>query len=201
MPFETEVLADWKILVAQWLSLAWPQAISGVTPGSWLDTELSLPEADSAQPFVWRARLRADAGWTTARYAACATSRGGEYTWRRSFLPPNQFVELRPDGLSLRQVLPSAPGRSKLRSYECSFCADPEVGRSLRYLAGRLGPWLGAEVAAQAESIQQNVVAFGYAPTHQSGSSGAEPAFREWLRRRIPALRRERGREPAPIFR
>jgi TetR/AcrR family transcriptional repressor of bet genes len=203
MPFETEVQADWKILVAQWLSLAWSQPIDGAAMESWLDAELLLPESGSSQPIAWRAVLRADAGWTAARYAACARAlvRDGEYPWRRWFLPPNQCVELRPDGLSLRQVLPSAPGRSKIRGYELSFCADRAGARVLRYLAGRLGPWLGRELAAQAESIQQNVVAFGYEPTHRSGAIGAELAFRDWLRRKIPALRRERSREPAPMFR
>ncbi len=203
MPFEIEVLADWKILGAQWLSLAWPVAGAGRASPSWLDTTLTLPEAGSAQPFVWHANLRANAGWTSARYAACAraASRDGEIRWRRTFLPPNQFVELRPDGLSLRQVLPSAPGRSKIRGYELSFCANPAAARALRYLAGRLSPWLGRELAAQAESIQQNVVAFGYMPTHLPPVAGAEGAFRDWLRRRIPALRRERGREAPPIFR
>ncbi len=200
-PFEREVLADWKILAAQWLSLGWTQPTPGGATGSWTDTELSVPDADSSQPYVWRAHLRDDAGWTAARYAACAARRAGEYAWRRTFLPPNQFFELRPDGLSLRQVLPCAPGRSRVRGHELSFCADPDAARALRYLAGRLGPWLGPEVLAQAESIQLNVVAFGYAPTYRTSVSGAEQAFREWLRRRIPALRHERGREPAPIFR
>ena len=101
----------------------------------------------------------------------------------------------------MRQVLPVAPGRSKIHGFELSCCADPAAARALRYLAGRLGPWLGPEVGPLAESIQQNVVAFGYEPTHRALAVGAELAFRAWLRRRIPALRRDRGREPAPMFR
>ncbi len=201
-PLETEVRADWKVLVAQWLSLAWPETNASGASIPWLDAQLRLPEPGSAQPFVWHAHLRAQAGWTSARYAACASalSQDGEYAWRRSFLPPNQFVELRPDGLSLRQVFPTAAGRSKIRAYELSFCAEPRSARAVRYLAGRLGPWLNLELAAQAESIQQNVVAFGYEPTHRPTGIGAEVAFREWLRHKIPALRRERGREAAPMF-
>jgi len=202
MPFETEVLADWKILAAQWLSLGLPDALPGAA-AYWLDHELLLPESGATQPIVWHAHLRPDAGWTAARYAACARAlaHDGDYPWRRIFLPPNQFVEQRPDGLSLRQVLPSAPGRSKIRGYELSYCANSASARALRYLAGRLGPWLGRAICAQAESIQQNVVAFGYEPTHRSVAIGAELAFRAWLRRRLPALRRDRGPEPAPIFR
>jgi len=203
VPTETEVRADWKILVAQWLSLAWPQTIVAATPAYWLAPALLLPEEGAWQAFVWHAHLRAHAGWSSARYAACARTlaRDGDFLWQRSFLPPNQFIERRPDGLSLRQVLPVAPGRSKIRGIELSYCIDPAVAQALRYLAGRLGPWLGPEVGLLAESVQQNVVAFGYEPTHRAVAIGAELTFREWLRRRIPALQRDRGREGAPIFR
>jgi TetR/AcrR family transcriptional repressor of bet genes len=203
MPAESEVQADWKILCAQWLSLAWPHAIAGLTAACWLAPALLLPEQGASQPFVWHAHLRAHACWTGARYAACARAlaRDGEFLWQRTFVPPNQFIERRPDGLSLRQVLPVAPGRSRIRAFELSLCTDPAAAQALRYLAGRLAPWLGPEVGRLAESIQHNVVAFGYEPAQRAAAIGAEPAFREWLRRRIPALRRDRGREPAPMLR
>jgi len=206
---EIGVGADWKIVVEQWLAAAFPDLRSGA--GMWTEVQTRFGEAPTLQsprPAPWPASewsavlARAVAAWTPARYqtilaaaneAAGADPAAGAARWRRVFLPPNQLVELRPDGLTICQVLSEPAGRCRVRSFEYSFLDVPRAAEALRRLGRRLSPGLGVESLAQAESIQQGIVAFGYGAASASDATPALAAFRRSLRRRLPLLRRERA--------
>jgi hypothetical protein len=119
---EIEVAADWKIVVEQWLGNALPEdlprraarASSARSDALWDQTRLA--DKDPSQVIDWSAVLvREPQAWSAARYRAWPRSfgagGGGDYRWRRLFLPPNQLIEARPDGLSILQALPIAPGK------------------------------------------------------------------------------------------
>jgi TetR/AcrR family transcriptional repressor of bet genes len=201
--------ADWKIVVEQCLASAFADLRTGA--GMWSEAQTRLAEAptlDSPRPAPWPVSewsavlAPAVASWTAARYrnilaaaneASGADLAAGAARWRRVFLPPNQLIELRPDGLTIWQVLPEPAGRSRVRAFEFSFADDPRAALALRRLARRLSPGLGVESLTQAESIQQGIVAFGYGAASATDASPAQVAFRKSLRRRLPLLRRERA--------
>jgi hypothetical protein len=79
-----------------------------------------------------------------------------------------------------------------VRRFDQTFCATPRLGRNLRRLADRLAPALQPPSLESAASIQQGLVALGYEADERGAPLRAQAAFRSWLRRRIPALRRER---------
>jgi len=200
-----EVSADWKVVVEQWLSCMPGDAAERPGRSPWESTELQVPPApgpksaasESAPAFSWRARLATPPrGWSAARYvrlaAAGTPGAAAGASWQRVWLPPNQIIERRPDGLSIWQVLPIGPARSRVRRFDYTFCTTPRLARALRRLAARMTPALQPPALAVAASIQQGLVAFGYEPAGRGAPMRAQAAFRAWLRWRIPALRRER---------
>jgi TetR/AcrR family transcriptional repressor of bet genes len=204
-----EVHADWKVVVEQWLTSLFPDDAERPAVSAWEFAELELPAAaafksaasEAVPPFIWHARLaRPPTCWTSARYLRLCeglasdedVSWAADARWQRVFLPPNQLIERRPDGLSIWQVVPVSAARSRVRRFDQTFCATPRLGRNLRRLADRLAPALQPPSLESAASIQQGLVALGYEADERGAPLRAQAAFRSWLRRRIPALRRER---------
>jgi len=171
---EIPVAADWKLVVEQWLALASPHA-----------TASSEALADR---LVWQSRPLRSAGWSESRYGQLIgqlTGCSSQDEWRCEFLPPNQLLERRPDGLSVLQVFPTGAGRSHLRRLDFTVLAPDEVARAIRSLARRIGPYARRATCEYAESWQSGVVEFGY-----RGSSAAAPSaltgwFRDWCAKRL----------------
>jgi hypothetical protein len=113
-------------------------------------------------------------------------------SWRRRFIAPNQLIETRPDGASVLQALPSAPGRCLLRRLDYTRLPPEDNARAALYLARRLGPYTRRIAWQAAESIQKGLIEFGY-----EGTAGPDaPAvlwFRRFLAARIPALTLDRA--------
>jgi phenylpropionate dioxygenase-like ring-hydroxylating dioxygenase large terminal subunit len=59
-------------------------------------------------------------------------------TVRRRLIWPNLFVEERPDGIMIRQVLPLGRGRSRVRVSRYGPASADRVVRAMAYLAARL---------------------------------------------------------------
>jgi TetR/AcrR family transcriptional repressor of bet genes len=203
---EISLGADWKIVVEQWLLAAFP--VASPADSVWTDVQTRLvtaaaPESPRSAPWPvseWSAVFApAAASWSKTRYqsllatAGEAAQAGLSARWRRVFLPPNQLLELRPDGLTIWQVLPDRAGRSRVRSFEFSFIAEARLAVALRRLARRLRFGLGVEALEQAESIQQGIVAFGYGDVATTEPTPGQVMLRRSLRRRLPVLRRERA--------
>jgi TetR/AcrR family transcriptional repressor of bet genes len=110
-------------------------------------------------------------GWSTQRYQGL-TGRSLE-SGRQIFVPPNHWVSLRPDGWTLRQVVPTAAGSSSLRLYRYTWCEDEAIARAADYLAER--SWgMGRTADLQvAESIQRGLVALGHVSQQRSAEISA----------------------------
>jgi hypothetical protein len=71
---------------------------------------------------------------------------------QQHFLPPNQLLEIRSDGACVLQVMPLAPGRSRVRRFE--FSARGSARRKWRGVGERRpATWLKGQIAL-AESTQ-----------------------------------------------
>jgi TetR/AcrR family transcriptional repressor of bet genes len=133
------------------------------------------------------ARHDVSRGWSAGLYERLLES-AVDFGWRARIVPPNQLIELRPDGFTILQALPRAPGCSLLRTHRYTQCAAPRPAAALQYLASRLRPLWPRSMIAVAESTQKGLVVFGY-----QGSQGAKDvpevtSFRQYLITRIPAL-------------
>ena len=102
-------------------------------------------------------------------------------------MAPNQLVELRPDGLSVIQAIPAAPGRCFVRRLDYTVLPPEEGARAVLYLVRRLAPYARRAMLEVAESVQRGMIDFGYEIAAGGGSSPALGWFRRWLAARIPA--------------
>jgi TetR/AcrR family transcriptional repressor of bet genes len=158
-PVETAIAADWKLVIEQWLELT----ASG-----------ALRDADE---HTWSAR------WYERLLGSSASS-----GWQRRFLPPNHRIELRPDGFTLLQVLPSGPGRCLLRRHEHTVCDADRPARAAEYLASRLSPYTRRSAIAVAESTQRGIVTFGHRAADGAQAAPAVAAFRQQLVTLMPMM-------------
>lgn len=164
-PVEVPVAADWKLVVEQWL-----EPLPHLAPG---------PAEDA---ICWHALPLNDAVWSGRLYLRL-TGCIPPVVWRRQFMAPNQLVELRPDGLSVIQAVPAAPGRCRVRRLDYTVLAPQDGARAVLYLARRLAPYGRRMMLEVAESAQRGLIDFGYETT---GGGGSSPAV-EWFRRRLVA--------------
>jgi hypothetical protein len=111
-----------------------------------------------------------------------------QQSWRRQFIAPHQLLETRPDGLSVVQAIPAAPGLCSVRRLDYTLLAPDNGARAARDLARRLGPYARRSSCEVAESVQRGVTEFGYDAAAGGASAPLVAWFRHRLIARIPAL-------------
>jgi hypothetical protein len=122
--------------------------------------------------------------------------RSGEgAAWSVRFVPPHQWIERRPDGVSLLQIIANGPMRCRVRRLNAG--SRGEAGGALHYLAGRIAPRCRAATIAIAESAQQGVSEFGYR-TSRTPASASVAWFRRYVISRVPELAAERPPNEMP---
>jgi TetR/AcrR family transcriptional repressor of bet genes len=127
------------------------------------------------------------AGWSRRSYDRLVGSdaNGG---WQRRFVAPNHLIDMRPDGFSILQVLPIAPGRSCLRSQHYTHGAADRPAAAAQYLASRLRPLMSRSMIAVAESTQKGLTIFGNRAAPGASIAPEVAAFRQYLLARVPAM-------------
>ncbi len=171
-PLETapaaEVAADWKLVVEQILDY----------------TMRDEPEAAVAGRRPWSA----------ARYRTLVPGPAGPPR-RLVFMPPNQFAEIRPDGVTLLRVVPLEAGRCRLLRFDYTTLEPPRRGAAAAYLARRLAPAPDRRWLDLVESLQRGLIAYGYKGSRHGAPAPVAAEFRRWLKTRIDAL--ALGKPPA----
>jgi phenylpropionate dioxygenase-like ring-hydroxylating dioxygenase large terminal subunit len=162
-PVETAIAADWKLVVEQWLE--------STTRGGSCDTD--------------------ENGWSARSYRHMHGA-GANFSWQRRFAAPNHRIELRPDGFSLLQALPIAPGRCLLRQHDFTLCEADRPARAAQYLASRLNPYTRRSTIAVAESTQKGIVTFGHEAADGAQAAPAVAAFRRHLVTLMPVMAQPR---------
>ncbi len=137
-PAQTAVAADWKLLVEQWLDSA---ALATAPNAAAESLHWTMPPADTRH-------------WSAQRYRTLAgAGAGAGGAWQMRFIAPNQLLQLRPDGVSILQVMPAAPGRSRVRRLDYTVCGAGRAARAMQYLAARTSS-LDAPLGARAGGVR-----------------------------------------------
>lgn len=183
---EFVLAADWKIVVEGWLDGALPEASDPLAAVHWVNIALLSDSMSGA--IAWAAELsRNVSGWSLHQYLRLLGS-STPPQWRRLFMAPNQLFELRPDGLSVLQVLPLAPGRCILRRFDYTCCKSQRVAVLLSGLGDRLSPHARESAGMRAVSTQEGVCSFGYVSAVGLNVPRALAQFRRELIKIIPSI-------------
>ena len=172
---ELDVASDWKVLVEQWLEAASPRS----------------PPTPAHEFIEWTSRPLETSNWSAERYRRIVGERAAE-AWEQRFLAPNHLLQLRPDGVSLLQAIPTAPGRCRLRGIHLTNRPAGREADAARYLASRLSRFESRPAIDTAESTQRGVFEFGYRAAADGRAAPAVAWFLRHLLSRLPLLALER---------
>ncbi len=173
-PGEVRIAADWRMLVSHWLSrepAGAPFSILAAADGTQVGIEWTTGRAPDG------------GGWTGRALGRLSAARQRPAT-RRRFIAPNHGIEWREDGMTILQVEPEAPGRSVLKQWQLTACADERAARAANYLVRRADGLERRASRALAASAQQGVERFGYPIAERPAA--AVGWFQDWLRERWP---------------
>jgi TetR/AcrR family transcriptional repressor of bet genes len=172
-------LADWKLVVEHWTDVYCATGQNGRTAG------LGAGQAGRTETpagLVWRLALGGEgSGWSGVRYARLLGA-GGQH-WVRHMLWPNLFIETRPDGATIRQVLPVSAGRCDIRVRHYARQDGGRQARALAVLARRLSRTWEAEDDAVTASTQCGMTAPSQSVSAAQGMQHS--AFWRWWRERL----------------
>jgi TetR/AcrR family transcriptional repressor of bet genes len=174
-PLELLVAADWKVVIELWLTMARRPSSGPIEMSGSMENDCAV---------AWHAWPLRAAGWSGRRYAKVMRCTA-EYPWRCQFLPPNQLLEWRPDGLSVLQVFTVGAARCRVRRLDFTVLAADDTARAVSFLAQRLGAYARRTTRDVAESIQGGLVECGYAAENNAASAPLVAWFRAWYGARI----------------
>jgi hypothetical protein len=87
---------------------------------------------------------------------------------------PNLFVETRPEGMTIRQVLPLRPGHSRIRVHTYRTAPETRLSAALSYLAARIArAWERQDIQAMESTHTSPTV---------DPPTGAVAEFKAWLK-------------------
>lgn len=165
-----DVAADWKLVMEHWADTYIDTSMRSFGAGS-------LRMHEEAPGSVTRSFAIGglDGGAFKRLYASLAEAASDV---ERRLIWPNLFVETRPDGVTIRQVLPLGLGHSRIRVRRYQVAPADRVFRSMFFLATRIARvWEGEDVRI-IESTQMGMSFRGCA----EGESGPGlAAFVAWL--------------------
>jgi TetR/AcrR family transcriptional repressor of bet genes len=155
---DVTIAADWKLVIEQWLESA----------------HCTTSRADSQ-------------AWSVRQYRSLLGP-AADTAWLRRFIVPNHLIEVRPDGFSILQVLPSGPGQSRVRRFDYTVCEPQRHALAARYLASRLNPYTRQSRIAIVASTQRGIATFGHEAAAGIEAAPAAVAFRRQLAGFVPML-------------
>jgi len=141
-----DVVADWKLVVEHWADAYFD------TDARTFGTGARTANGHEAGALFLQAHA---VGGKAAGHAAnmyvrlCASLDEASAVVQRRLIWPNLFVEERPDGMTVRQVLPLARGQSRVRVRRYGPASPDRTARAMAYLAARLErAWEGNDIRA-----------------------------------------------------
>jgi TetR/AcrR family transcriptional repressor of bet genes len=182
--------ADWKLVVEHWadVTLATPGNIRTAALGG----EAAAERTTDADCVIWRMKLEGQGeGWLGRCYAGLLRRLDADpetLVWARQILLPNLLIETRPEGATIRQVLPSAAGRCSIRTRHYIRAEGGRIERALSWLSRRMAQdW--ARQDAHIVASTQNALC---SPLHieETRACSEDNALWGWLRRVLPGYGR-----------
>jgi phenylpropionate dioxygenase-like ring-hydroxylating dioxygenase large terminal subunit/AcrR family transcriptional regulator len=186
---------DWKNVVENYVedyhfpighpglsALMEPQYDREVLPGG----TMRLSHRMRAQPLK--------SSWSAQRYAAFLPTiehlpEDMRRRWTYFGLFPNVFFDVYPEWLDFFHVVPTGPGRVRIRARSYGFPDDRREMRAARFLCARLNARVQAEDEVLTRSVQQGLSSGAYSQGILSDREVVLGGFQDWIRARLPVAR------------
>ena len=132
--------------------------------------------------------------WSAVRYAAFLPTiehlpEDMRRRWTYFGLFPNVYFDIYPEWLDFFHVVPTGPGRVRIRARSFGFPDDRREMRAARFLCARLNARVQAEDEILTRSVQQGLASGAYGQGILSDKEVVLGGFQDWIRERIPVAR------------
>jgi phenylpropionate dioxygenase-like ring-hydroxylating dioxygenase large terminal subunit len=132
--------------------------------------------------------------WSAVRYAALLPviehlPEDMRRRWTYFGLFPNVFFDIYPEWLDFFHVVPTGPGRVRIRARSFGFPDERREMRAARFLCARLNARVQAEDEILTRSVQQGLASGAYGQGILSEKEVVLAGFQDWIRERIPVAR------------
>jgi phenylpropionate dioxygenase-like ring-hydroxylating dioxygenase large terminal subunit len=109
--------------------------------------------------------------------------------WTYFGLFPGVYFDVYPEWLDYFHVIPTGPGRTRIRARSFGFVDDRREMRAARFLCARLNARVQAEDEILTRSVQQGLGSGAYTQGILSEKEVVLGGFQDWIRERIPVAR------------
>ncbi len=132
--------------------------------------------------------------WSAVRYAAFLPEiehlpEDMRRRWTYFGLFPNVYFDVYPEWLDFFHVVPTGPGRVRIRARSFGFPDDRREMRAARFLCARLNARVQAEDEILTRSVQRGLASGAYGQGILSDKEVVLAGFQDWIRERIPVAR------------
>ena len=136
--------------------------------------------------------------WSAVRYAAFLPviehlPEDMRRRWTYFGLFPNVYFDVYPEWLDYFHVVPTGPGRVRIRARSFGFPDDRRDMRAARFLCARLNARVQAEDEVLTRAVQQGLASGAYGQGILSDKEVVLAGFQDWIRARIPIARLPRA--------
>jgi len=106
--------------------------------------------------------------------------------WTYIGLFPNVFFDIYPEWLDFFHIVPTGPGRVRIRARSFGFPDDRREMRAARWLCARLNSRVQAEDEVLTRSVQQGLESGAYTRGILSDKEVVLAGFQDWIRAKLP---------------
>ncbi len=140
-------------------------------------------------------------GWSTRAYRSLLPAYDHlpaplEGSWRYYVLFPSLALDVYPDQLDFFQVIPVAPGQSRLRGHNYALPDTRRAARAVRWLNWRINARVQREDDALIASVQKGLESGSYQRGPLSDKESLLGAFQDWIADSLPVA--DLDEPPAP---
>jgi phenylpropionate dioxygenase-like ring-hydroxylating dioxygenase large terminal subunit len=132
--------------------------------------------------------------WSAERYAAFLPviehlPEDMRRRWTYFGLFPNVYFDIYPEWLDFFHIVPTGPGRVRIRARSFGFVDDRREMRAARWLCARLNARVQAEDEVLTRSVQLGLESGAYTRGILSQKEVVLGGFQDWIRANLPVAR------------
>ena len=190
--WEQDLEIDWKNVVENYVEdYHFPIGHPGLSALMESDYDREVSPRGDAMRLSHRMRAQPLRSWSAQHYAKLLPEiehlpEEMRRRWTYFGLFPNVFFDVYPEWLDYFHVIPTGPGRVKIRARSYGFPDERREMRAARYLSVRINARVQAEDEVLTRSVQRGLGTTAYRHGILSDKEVVLAGFQDWIRAHLP---------------
>jgi phenylpropionate dioxygenase-like ring-hydroxylating dioxygenase large terminal subunit/AcrR family transcriptional regulator len=190
--WEQQLDIDWKNVVENYVEdYHFPIGHPGLSALMETDYDREVAPHGGAMRLSHRMRAKPLRNWSAEHYAKFLPEIEHlppelRRRWTYFGLFPNVYFDVYPEWMDYFHVIPTGPGRVKIRARSFGFRDERREMRAARFLSVRINARVQSEDEVLTRSVQQGLASSGYTRGILSDKEVVLAGFQDWIRARLP---------------